>query len=117
MVLWWASHIGRPPVQQWELSRLVAWCELAFWWASLMVWDAGRGWGHEALWVEWLGCALGWPAPLAVETQRLLGISQELGRTVDVGRNRGWSSHKMQSLLAGPRDEIRLTPLGDRRVI
>ena len=40
-----------------------------------------------------------------------------MGRRVDVGRNRGWSGLKKQSLLAGPRDEIRFTPLGDRRVL
>ncbi len=49
--------------------------------------------------------------------QRLLGIYYELGRRVDVGRNRGWPSHKKRSVLVGPRDEVQLTSLGDRWVI
>jgi hypothetical protein len=33
---------------------------------------------------------------------------------VDVGRNRGWPSHKKRSILVGRRDEVQLTSLGDR---
>ena len=66
MISWWASHLGRCPVPQWEVSGIAAWWVLAFWWASLLMWDGGRGFGLEMLWVIWLGCALGWPAPSVV---------------------------------------------------
>ena len=45
MILWWASHLGRRPVQQWDASRFAAWCVLALWWAFLLAWDVGRGYG------------------------------------------------------------------------
>jgi hypothetical protein len=61
MVSWWASHFGCHPVQQWKVSRLVAWCKLEVCGAFMMDWDIGRGCGRDALWVYWLGCMMGWP--------------------------------------------------------
>jgi hypothetical protein len=56
MISWWASHLGRHPVQQWGVSRMVAWYMLEVCWAFLLVWDVGRGcsvlgacWGTEEL--------------------------------------------------------------------
>ncbi len=39
MISWWASHLGHHPVQQWEVSRIVAWCVLEVCWAFLLAWD------------------------------------------------------------------------------
>ena len=38
-------------------------------WAYLLVWDAGRGWGHVVLFVPWLVQLMGWPAPLVMARQ------------------------------------------------
>ena len=67
MLTWWASHLGRHPVQQREVSRIVAWCMLGVCWAFLLVWDVGRGFRCEVLWVQWLEYVVGWPAPSVVE--------------------------------------------------
>ena len=67
MISWWASHLGRHPVQQWEMSRIVAWCMLEVCWAFLLAWDRGHGFGCEVLWVQWLEYVMGWPAPSVVE--------------------------------------------------
>jgi len=77
MVSWWASHFGCHPVQQWKVSRLVAWCKLEVCGAFMMDWDIGRGCGRDALWVYWLGCMAGPP------------VGGLLGWRVD-GRLIGW---------------------------
>ncbi len=61
MISWWASHLGRHPVQQWEVSKIVAWCMLEVCWAFLLAWDVGLGVGCEVLWVQWLEYVMGWP--------------------------------------------------------
>ena len=78
MISWWVSHLGRRPVQQWEVSRIAVWCVLAFWWASLLAWGVGCGFGLEMLWVQWLGHALGWLAPSVVERWVCCSVGKEM---------------------------------------
>ncbi len=78
MISWWASHLGRHPVQQWEVSRIVAWCMLEVCWAFLLVWDVGHGVGCEVLCVQWLEYVMGWPAPSVVEWWMGCSVGKEM---------------------------------------